>query len=195
IVLGAQARAARPAPTPVVAASAIDSAHFHGLEWRNIGPFRGGRVTAVAGVPGDPLTHYFGATGGGVWKTDDAGLNWRNISDGWFHTGSVGAIAVAPTNSRVIYVGMGEAPVRGVSSSEGDGVYRSTDGGKRWTHVGLEATRTISRVIVDPRDENVVYVAAQGSRWAPSGDRGIYKSTDGGKAWKRIFFVDSLAGP
>ena len=195
--LVAQLRDARPAPapSPPTVAGVYDSTHFRGLEWRNIGPFRGGRVTAVAGVAGDPLTHYFGATGGGVWKTDDAGLSWKNISDGWFHTGSVGSIAVAATNARVIYVGMGEAPVRGVSSSEGDGVYKSTDGGKRWSHLGLEATKTISRVIVDPRDENVVYVAAQGSRWAPSADRGIYKTTDGGKSWKKMFFVDSLTGP
>jgi photosystem II stability/assembly factor-like uncharacterized protein len=185
----------RTATPAAPAGLALDSTHVRGLEWRNIGPFRGGRVTAVAGIPTDILTYYMGATGGGVWKTEDAGITWKNISDGQFKTGSVGSIAVAPSNPRTLYVGMGEAPVRGVSSSEGDGVYKSVDAGRRWVHLGLAATKTISRVIVHPTDENLVYVAAQGSRWAPSTERGIYRSADGGKTWKKIFYVDSLSGP
>ncbi|MBI3791195.1 MAG: glycosyl hydrolase [Gemmatimonadetes bacterium] len=198
VIAAAPARAQRGRTAPVPAPPAgltLDSAQVRGLEWRNIGPFRGGRVTTVAGVPTDVLTYYMGATGGGVWKTEDAGISWKNISDGWFKTGSVGSIGIAPSNPRVIYVGMGEAPVRGVSSSEGDGVYKSTDGGKRWTHLGLEKTKTISRVLVHPQDENTVYVAAQGTRWAPSTERGIYRSSDGGKTWKKIFYVDSISGP
>ena len=169
------------APTPLA-----DSAYVQGLRWRNIGPFRGGRVTTVAGHPAHPLTFYMGATGGGVWKTDDAGGNWRNITDGHFAMGSVGSVAVASSDPNVLYVGMGESPVRGVASSYGDGMYRSTDAGRTWTHVGLERTRTISQVIVHPRDENTVWVAAQGSRWGGTADRGIYKSTDGGKTWRQV---------
>ena len=165
------------------------------MEWRNIGPFRGGRATTVAGVPSQPLVYYMGATGGGVWKTENGGSTWRNISDGFMKTGSVGSIAVAESDPNVVYVGMGEAPVRGQSSSFGDGVYKSTDAGKTWTHIGLEKTRQISKVLIHPRDENLVYVAAQGSRWAPTDDRGVYRSNDGGKTWKRVLFVDRSAGP
>ena len=199
IALIAPSAGAQPRPRAAAAAAptgiTLDSTQVRGLEWRNIGPHRGGRVTAVAGIANDILTYYFGATGGGLWKSDDAGITWTNISDGWFKTGSVGAIGIAPSNARVLYVGMGEAPVRGVSSSEGDGVYKSTDGGKRWVHLGLAATKTISRVVVHPTDENLVYVAAQGTRWAPSSERGIYRSADGGKSWKKIFYVDSISGP
>ncbi|WP_284350024.1 VPS10 domain-containing protein [Roseisolibacter agri] len=178
------------AVTPATPGSPADTALVQGLRWRNIGPFRGGRATAVAGHPAQPLTFYMGATGGGVWKTEDAGGSWRNVTDGHFAMGSVGSIAVAPSDPNVLYVGMGEAPVRGMSSSYGDGVYRSTDAGRTWTHLGLERTRTISQVIVHPRDENTVWVAAQGSRWGGTPDRGIYKSTDGGKTWRHV-----LAGP
>jgi photosystem II stability/assembly factor-like uncharacterized protein len=168
---------------------------YRALRWRNVGPFRGGRVTAVTGVPGEPLVYYMGATGGGVWKTEDGGLSWHNISDGYMLTGSVGSIAVAPSDHNVIYVGMGERAVRGVSSSYGDGVYKSTDAGQTWKHIGLENTRTISAVVIDPRNDDDVYVAAQGSRWGPTEDRGIYRSTDGGRTWKKILFVNPSAGP
>ncbi|MGZ8468428.1 MAG: VPS10 domain-containing protein [Gemmatirosa sp.] len=174
------------AALPAAGAAPADSALVQGLRWRNIGPFRGGRATAAAGHPAHPLTFYMGATGGGVWKTEDAGGAWRNITDGHVAMGSVGSIAVAPSDPNVLYVGMGEAPVRGMSSSYGDGVYRSTDAGRSWTHVGLAKTRTISQVIVHPRDENVVWVAAQGSRWGGTPDRGIYKSTDGGRTWRHV---------
>jgi len=171
-----------------------ESSPFLALEWRNVGPFRGGRATAITGVPSQPLVYYMGAAGGGVWKTENGGNSWRNISDGFILTGSVGSIAVSDNDPNVIYVGMGEAPVRGQSSSFGDGMYKSTDAGKTWTHIGLEKTRQISKVLIHPRDENLVYVAAQGSRWTPSDDRGVYRSADGGKTWKKILFVDPSAG-
>lgn len=166
---------------------------FAGLHYRNIGPFRGGRATAAAGVPGEPLVFYFGATGGGVWKTTDGGAHWAPISDKYFRTGSVGAIAVAPSDRNVIYVGMGESPIRGNVSS-GDGVYKTTDGGQTWANIGLRDSEQISRVAVDPRSSDHVYVAAQGHVWGPSRERGIYESEDGGKTWKNILAVSDLAG-
>lgn len=167
---------------------------YKGLKWRNIGPFRGGRSTAVTGVPGQPLTFYFGSTGGGVWKTTDGGATWRNVSDGYFHTGSVGAIAVAPSDPNVLYVGMGEAPVRGVMTSHGDGVYKSTDAGKSWKHLGLEKVRQISKVRIHPQNPDLVYVAAQGSPYAPTAERGVYRSRDGGNSWELVLHVDERSG-
>ncbi|MGH7460556.1 MAG: WD40/YVTN/BNR-like repeat-containing protein, partial [Longimicrobiales bacterium] len=175
--LRAQSRA-----TPAGSAR-LDSALYKAISWRNVGPFRGGRSVAVAGVPAQHLTYFAGYTGGGLWRTDDAGISWRNISDGFFKTGSVGAIAVAPSDANVIYVGMGEHAVRGQSSTYGDGVYRSTDQGKTWTHAGLAPTRQISAVRVHPGNADVVYVAAQGDRWKGTAERGIYRSLDGGKNW------------
>ena len=151
------------------------------MEWRLIGPFRGGRSVAVTGVLSDPSTYYFGGVGGGIWKTTDAGLAWTNVSDGFLNTASVGALAVAPSDPNVVYAGMGEHAPRGVTTSHGDGVYRSTDAGRTWTHLGLEATRAISRIIVHPGDPDWVYVAAQGAPYGPSEDRGIYRSKDGGR--------------
>lgn len=171
-----------------------DTALYNAMSWRNIGPFRGGRATAVAGVVQDPLTYYMGATGGGVWKTDDAGKTWRNISDGFFKTGSVGAIAVSESDPNVIYVGMGEAPVRGVMTSHGDGVYKSTDAGQTWEHMGLDRTRQISKVAVHPDNPDVVFVAAQGSPYGATQERGVYRSTDGGKNWTQVHFVDENSG-
>src|SRR5436309_11094549 len=121
------------------------------LRWRSIGPYRGGRVTAVAGVAGQPLVYYMGATGGGVWKTDDGGISWKPITDGFVKTGSVGAIAVAPSDPNVLYVGMGEADIRS-NFSHGDGVYKSVDAGKTWRHVGLSDSRQIGRIAVHPQD-------------------------------------------
>ncbi len=178
---GALLAQAAPAPS-----EPVKPALFQSMQWRNVGPFRGGRATTVAGVPSQPMVYYMGGTGGGVWKTEDAGQSWRNITDAFFKTGSVGAIAVADADPNVIYVGMGEAPVRGVATSSGDGVYRSTDAGRTWIHVGLEASRHISRIAIHPANPDVVYVAAQGSPWAPTPDRGVYKSTDGGKTWRQI---------
>jgi len=171
-----------------------DSTLYKALQWRNIGPFRGGRVCAVAGVPNQPLIYYFGATGGGVWKTEDAGLTWKNISDGFFKTGSVGAIAVADADPNVIYVGMGETAIRGVATSHGDGVYKSTDAGKTWKSLGLEKTRQISTIRIHPKNSELVYVAAQGSIWNPNPERGIYRSKDGGKNWELVLKVNDGTG-
>ncbi len=181
----AQRKPATATP-PASAASAIDTAAFRAMQWRNVGPNRGGRANTAAGIPTQPLTYFAGYTGGGLWRTDDAGINWRNISDGWFRTGSIGAIAVAPSDANVIYVGTGEEAIRGQSSSYGDGVYRSTDQGRTWANVGLGNTRQISAVRVHPTDPNVVYVAAQGDRWKASADRGIYRTKDGGATWQLV---------
>ena len=195
VELSAQNRPRNPvAERLVVQTAQYDTTLYQALEWRNIGPTRGGRVTTVSGVPNEPLVYYMGATGGGVWKTEDAGVSWRNITDGFFKTGSVGSIAVAPDDPNVIYVGMGESPIRGVASSQGDGVYRSTDAGRTWTHVGLEKTRTISRVLVHPRNADIAWVGAQGTRWVASDDRGVYKTSDGGKTWKKTLTLGPNVG-
>src|SRR6478672_11686003 len=136
----------------------VDEAALRALEWRSVGPFRGGRVIAVTGHPTELATFYMGSTGGGVWKTEDGGTYWENISDGYFKRASVGAIAVAQSDPNVIYVGMGESTIRS-NVSHGDGVYKSTDGGRSWSHLGLEETRNIGKVRIDPRDPETVYVA------------------------------------
>jgi photosystem II stability/assembly factor-like uncharacterized protein len=183
-------------PATAAAASKVTSldSHFQPVVWRSIGPFRGGRSVTATGVIGDPLTYYMGTTGGGVWKTTDAGVNWSNISDGYFKTGSVGAVAVSASDPNVIYVGMGEHAVRGVSTSYGDGVYKSTDAGKTWKHMGLELTRHISDVRIDPNNPDIVYVGAQGALHGATTERGVYKSTDGGATWKKILYVDENTG-
>ena len=169
-------------------------AYFKPVQWRSIGPFRGGRSNASTGVVGDPRTYYMGTTGGGLWKTEDMGLSWHNVSDGYFNTTTVGAVAVAASDPNVIYVGTGEHAVRGVMSHDGDGVYRSTDAGKTWKRVGLELTQHIARIVIDPRDPDLVYVAAQGTTFAPSAERGVYKSSDGGTTWKKVLFVNERTG-
>lgn len=166
---------------------------FKPLEFRSIGPYRGGRVVAVAGDPVHRSVFYFGSTGGGVWKTEDGGLFWQNVSDRYFKRASVGAIAVAASDPNMIYVGMGECCIRG-NVSHGDGVYKSTDGGRSWTHLGLERTRNIARVRVHPRDPNLVYVAALGHVHGSNPERGVYRSKDGGKTWERILFRSDKAG-
>ena len=148
----------------------------------------------ATGVIGDPLTYYMGTTGGGVWKTEDAGQLWNNISDGYFKTGSVGAVAVSESDPNVVYVGMGEHAPRGVMTSYGDGVYKSTDAGKTWKHMGLEKTQHIARIVIHPKNPDILYVAAQGALNGPTQDRGIYKSTDGGVTWSKILFVNDLTG-
>jgi photosystem II stability/assembly factor-like uncharacterized protein len=166
---------------------------FDRLEWRCAGPYRGGRVGAVAGDPRDRNTFYFGSTGGGVWKTMDGGQYWENTSDRFFKRASVGAIAVAQSDPNVIYVGMGESCIRG-NVSHGDGVYRSTDAGKTWTHLGLERTRNISTVVIHPNEPDTVYVAALGHAHGPNPERGVYRSRDGGKTWKRVLARDPKTG-
>jgi photosystem II stability/assembly factor-like uncharacterized protein len=177
--------AAQPRAT-ISAAAGAPTTDVAALPWRNVGPSRGGRSVAVSGVPSRPLTYFAGYTGGGLWRTDDAGISWRNISDGWFKTGSVGAIAVAPSDENVLYVGMGEHAIRGQSSTYGDGVYKSTDQGRTWSHAGLAPTRQIAAVRVHPQNPDVVYVAAQGDRWKGTPDRGVYRSRDGGASWTRV---------
>jgi len=165
-------------------AQTVPSELFNGLKWRLIGPFRGGRVVAVAGIPGDSTTFYFGAVNGGVWKTTDAGVVWTPIFDGQ-PVASIGALAVAPSDPKTIYVGTGESDIRS-SLSFGNGIYKSVDAGRTWAHVGLEGTRHISRIVVDPQDADVVYVAALGHVYGPNEQRGVYKSTDGGSHWTRV---------
>jgi photosystem II stability/assembly factor-like uncharacterized protein len=169
------------------------SDQFPGLEFRLVGPYRGGRVTAVTGVRHQPLVFYFGATGGGIWKTTDGGSNWEPISDKDFKTGSIGAVAVSESDPNVIYVGAGEEPIRG-NVSHGDGVYKSTDGGATWKNVGLGDSRQIGRIRIHPTNPDIVYVAAQGHVFGPNEERGIYRSNDGGKTWKRVLFVDAKTG-
>ena len=163
------------------------------LAWRLIGPFRGGRATAVAGHPHDPLCFYFGACAGGVFKTVDGGLHWKNVSDGFFRTASVGALALAPSQPQVIYAGMGEACIR-ENVLHGDGVYRSDDGGRTWRHLGLSDTRHIARIRVHPSDPDLVYVGAFGHAFGPNPERGVYRSRDGGQHFERVLFVDERSG-
>jgi photosystem II stability/assembly factor-like uncharacterized protein len=180
-------------PAKPVAAPDLNTT-FKPLKWRSIGPFRGGRSVAVSGVVGDPNTYYMGVTGGGVWKTDDMGNTWASISDGYFGTGSVGAIAVSESHPHVVYVGMGEHAVRGVMTHHGDGVYKSADAGKTWLKMGLAGTQHISRIRIHPQNPDVVYVAAQGALYGPTAERGVYKSMDGGKNWERVLYVDEKTG-
>jgi photosystem II stability/assembly factor-like uncharacterized protein len=158
-----------------------------GLEWRDVGPMRAGRTYGVAGHASQPDTFYFGSVGGGVWKTENSGRTWSPISDRGIPIGSIGAVAVAPSNPNVVYVGTGEPDIRS-QHSYGIGMFKSTDAGRTWTHIGLEGTRQIGRVVVDPANANRLYVAALGHVYAPSPDRGIYRSTDGGATWKKVLF-------
>ncbi len=196
LILAAPAAEVRATAPIQETASDVDSetALYQSMRWRNVGPFRGGRSVAAAGVPDDRLTYYMGTAGGGVWKTSDAGISWHPVTDGFVGTSSVGAVAVSESDPNVVYVGMGEHSIRGVTTSHGDGVYRSTDAGRTWTHMGLAPTRVISRIRVHPEDPDLVYVAAQGSPFAPSRERGIYRSADGGENWELVLHVDENTG-
>ena len=173
--------------TSVGRTQTVDSSYFQGKSWRNIGPNRGGRSIAASGSPSRPNEYYFGAVGGGLWKTTDGGLSWRPVTDGQIKSSSVGGVAVSESNPDVVYVGMGETEFRG-NIMQGDGVYKSLDGGKTWKHSGLGGVQAIARVRVDPMNPDLVYVAAFGKPYAPSSERGVFRSKDGGKHWERVLF-------
>ncbi len=170
----------------------FDESLYKALEWRSIGPYRGGRSAAVTGVPGKPNLYYFGSAGGGVWRTKNGGNSWENISDGYFG-GSVGAVAVSEYDHNVIYVGGGEKTVRG-NVSFGYGMWKSTDAGQTWSQVGLKDSRHISRVRIHPKNPDLVYAAVMGNLFAANDTRGVYRSQDGGATWKRVLFVNNEVG-
>ena len=171
----------------------VDSKYFDKLKWRNIGPNRGGRSLGCAGSPGRPNEYYFGATGGGLWKTTDGGNTWKPVTDGQVTSSSVGAVAVAETNPDVVYIGMGEVQLRG-SITQGDGVYKSVDGGENWRHLGLEETQAIARIRIHPTNPDIVYVAALGHPYGDNEERGVFRSTDGGNTWEKVLYVSDKAG-
>jgi photosystem II stability/assembly factor-like uncharacterized protein len=185
-------RAAGKPPLPEASPAMADEKMFNGLRWRQVGPFRGGRVLAVSGVPGEPSVFYFGGASGGVWKSSDAGASWTPLFDRQ-PIASIGALAVASSDHNIIYAGTGEACLRG-NISYGNGVYKSLDGGKTWRNVGLKDTRHIGAVIVDPKNANVVFVAALGHAYGPNADRGIFRSTDGGATWQKVLYKDNRTG-
>ncbi len=193
LVLVHTTSAPRPRPTALPGlrhpATPADSTLLNSFKWRNIGPERGGRSIAVSGVRGQPNVAYFGATGGGLWKTTDSGQKWAPVTDGQITSASVGAVAVSETDPSEVIIGTGECEIRG-NIMPGDGMYRSTDAGKTWTHVGFENTDAICKVRVDPSDANIVFAAVFGKYAVPSADRGVYKSTDGGVTWKKVLFRD-----
>ncbi len=179
-------------PSLLAQTGRVDSTVYGGLRWRSIGPFRGGRVNGVSGVPGQPNTFYFGSVGGGVWKTTNAGRTWHPIFDSQ-PIASIGAIGVAPSNPNIIYVGTGEADMRS-QIWYGNGMYKSTDAGKSWTHIGLDNTRQIGRVLVDPQNPDVVFVAALGHVYGANPDRGVYRTRDGGATWQKVLFKSNDVG-
>lgn len=171
----------------------VDPELLSGMEFRLVGPHRGGRATAVTGIPGEPFTFFMGTTGGGVWKTTDAGESWSNISDGFFRAASMGAVEISPSDPNVIYAGTGSAGIRG-NVSTGRGVYRSTDGGRSWSALGLEETGLIGRIRVHPDDPDLVYVAALGHPFGKNPERGVYRSDDGGGSWTKVLFLSDSVG-
>ena len=185
---GSAQQAPAPAQAPQPPTSVIET-----LRWRSVGPDRGGRSIAVSGVKGRPAEAYFGAVGGGLWKTTDAGENWMPVTDGQIKSASVGAVAVSDSNPDIVFIGMGESCIRG-NIMPGDGVYKSTDAGKTWTHVGFADSQAISKIRIHPTNPDIVYVASFGKYGAPSEERGVFKSTDGGKNWKKTLFRDTRTG-
>jgi photosystem II stability/assembly factor-like uncharacterized protein len=198
--LAQKKKAAPPVPNggaivkaPIGGLGATLGAAGGGLRYRNIGPFVGGRSLAVTGVAGQPLTYYFGATGGGVWKTIDGGNNWFPISDSTFKSSSVGAIAIAKTDPNILYVGMGETDIRG-NITYGDGIYKTTDAGKSWKYLGLKETNAIAHIAIHPTNPDVVFAAALGNHWGPNKERGVYRSKDGGKSWTQVLTKNDSTG-
>jgi photosystem II stability/assembly factor-like uncharacterized protein len=186
-----------PAPAEEPKSASVQSdenedPHFKAMKYRVIGPFRGGRSLTAAGIPGDPTTYYFGATGGGVWKSTDGAMTWNSVFDKE-NSSSIGSIAVAPSDPNVVYVGTGEGCIRG-NTAQGNGVYKTVDGGKTWKNVGLHDSRAIGKVIVDPKNANVVFVAALGHPFGPNSERGIFRTTDGGKTWEKVLYKDENTG-
>ncbi|NAY91920.1 glycosyl hydrolase [Muricauda sp. JGD-17] len=173
--------------------ASIPEDFYQGLEWRNIGPQRGGRSLGCAGSPSRPNEYYFGATGGGLWKTVDGGNEWKPVTDGQVTSSSVGAVAVAETNPDIVYIGMGEVQLRG-SITQGDGVYKSEDAGKTWKHLGLEETQAVARIRIHPTNEDIVYVAALGHPYGDNEERGVFRSTNGGDTWEKVLYVGPKAG-
>lgn len=184
---------AQKTKTPTQPSEPIDESFYEGLEWRNIGPNRGGRSLGCAGSPGRPNEYYFGATGGGLWKTDDGGNEWKPVTDGQVTSSSVGAVAVAETNPDIVYIGMGEVQLRG-SITQGDGVYKTKDGGKTWRHLGLKDTQAVARIRIHPTNPDIVYVAALGHPYGDNEERGVFRSTDGGNNWEKVLYVSPKAG-
>ena len=163
------------------------------MQWRQIGPFRAGRVTGVTGIPGQPAMYYMGTAGGGAWKTTDGGMVWKPIFDKQ-HVASIGAIAVAPSNPNIVYIGTGDVSNVGGSVNQGNGMWKSTDAGETWQHIGLEDSRHIGAIWVDPHNPDIVFVAALGHTFAPNTERGVFKTTDGGKTWQKVLYKDDKTG-
>lgn len=178
---------------PAGSSGTVDPKYFSNFKWRNIGPQRGGRSLGASGSPGRPFEYYFGATGGGLWKTTDGGQEWAAVTDGQISSSSIGAVAVAETNPDIVYIGGGETQLRG-SITQGDGVYKTTDGGKTWRHLGLKETQAIARIRVHPTNPDIVYVAALGHPYGDNEERGVFRSTDGGITWKKVLYVSPKAG-
>src|SRR5262245_62372395 len=197
----ALAQTGTPAPTvfrrPTVLTApytgSVESQTFSGLRYRTVGPARGGRVTTVTGVSSQPFTFYMGSTGGGVWKTVDAGQTWVNVTDGQIGVGSMGAIDVSQSDPNTVYIGTGSDGLRS-NVSIGDGVYKSTDAGKTWTHVGLRDAGNIGGLRVHPSNPDVAFVAAIGNPFRPNADRGVFRTKDGGKSWQKVLFVSDSTG-
>jgi len=194
LILPINSNAQRRKKKKEIPVTVVSDTLFNNLKFRNIGPFRGGRSVASSGVIGQPMTYYMGSTGGGVWKTTDDGITWNNVSDGFFKTGTVGAIGVSESNPNIVVVGMGEHAARGVMTSMGDGVYKSTDAGKTWTHLGLDNSRHISDVIIHPKNPDIIFISVQGAQYGPTEERGVYRSINGGKNWKRVLYVNDITG-
>ncbi len=195
-IFGAASTPAANSPAAAQAAMQTalrDTTWFGGLSFRNVGPVRGGRSTASAGSASRPNEYYFGATGGGLWKTTDGGTTWRPVTDGQLTSSSVGAVQVCDANPDVVYIGMGESEFRG-NIMQGDGVYKSTDAGKTWKHMGLPESQTIARIRINPANCDIVYAAVLGHAYGPNPERGVYRSKDGGASWQRVLFRSDKAG-